>query len=272
MGVATRVQPDRGTQNGTQYTANIDAASQVDGEIAGQFAPHEAATPNMRVVLDAGRLMYAGTLASKAQQTTTLIIAPGAGTDPRIDRIVIDEQTGAYSIVTGTPAASPVAPAIPAGKLYNCQIPLDENTTVITNSLITDERVIINSAPISTSMTGGLIGTTFSGASVNNYAAFTGESNVDIVLSDQHKSICPQSGTISNFRVKHGVVSADAAIYTLMIDGVDSSLTLTVTGGSLSVFTDSVNSATIIAGQTLTVKCSAGTSAVLVANWSIDIT
>lgn len=118
-------------------SASTAAAS---ADMVEQFKATEAVTPDMTALIKAGKLMYGGTLASQAQQTTSTITAPT--TNPRIDRIVIDEQTGAYSIVTGTEAASPSAPAIPTGKLPVCQFQLETTTTAITNSMITDERIV----------------------------------------------------------------------------------------------------------------------------------
>lgn len=153
MTVATRNQPDVTGDTPSEYKANIDASLQVDGEVAGQFAPHETSTPAMTVTVDAGRLMYAGTLATQTAQTTGTITAPS--TNPRIDRVVIDETDGSISVVTGSEAASPSAPAIPAGYLPCCQVALATSTTTITNSLITDERswLVTHNALVADSLT-----------------------------------------------------------------------------------------------------------------------
>src|SRR5690606_24482496 len=57
---------------------------------------------------------------------------------------VVDATTGvatrvAGTAVTGSPSAVP--PDIPAGKLPICQVLINDDDTVITNSMITDERV-----------------------------------------------------------------------------------------------------------------------------------
>lgn len=142
MTVATRNQPDVTTAaDASEYFADVDASLQVDCEVAGQFAPREAAPPGMSVWTDPGRLMYAGTLVIQPQQSSGIIAAPV--TNPRIDRVVIDEIDGSISVVTGTEAASPSAPAIPAGYSPCCQILLATSTTAITNSMITDERHLL---------------------------------------------------------------------------------------------------------------------------------
>lgn len=138
MTVATFVQPNFNTQDPTTYKGSIDACFAVARQIAAMFAPHQASTPNMTVVIDAGSVFNGTTLTSVAQQTTSTITAPA--TNPRIDRIVIDRITGVYQRVAGTEAGSPTPPAIPAGKHPVCQILLQPSSTSITNSMITDER------------------------------------------------------------------------------------------------------------------------------------
>lgn len=130
----------------------------LDGSL-NQFAPHEAAAPDMTVIIDAGRVFDGVTHTAKAQQITTTIIAPV--TNPRIDRIAIDKATGNYAIIPGAEAASPTAPAYSANHYPVCQIALTTSTTQITNSLITDERALIQ--PPSVALT-----TTISGAAASS--------------------------------------------------------------------------------------------------------
>lgn len=141
MTVSTFVQPNFTTQTAAVYKAALDAAIAVLATAAADYACHAKAAPDMQVQVDAGQLFLANsTLVSNAQQTSITIVAPVG--NPRIDRIVINDQTGVMSVVTGTPAASPVAPAITAGTRPIAQILLQTSSTVITNSMITDERVV----------------------------------------------------------------------------------------------------------------------------------
>lgn len=139
MTVATFLQPDYTTQSGSAYPLAIDASMAVMKRIAAAFAPHAQSTPNMTVRIDAGTLQVGTTLTEVAAQNTGTITAPVG--NPRIDRIVVDSVTGAVSVVTGTPAGSPSAPAIPAGKIPVAQVLLQTSSTSIANSMITDERV-----------------------------------------------------------------------------------------------------------------------------------
>lgn len=117
----------------------------VAARIVSAFAPHAQTTPDMTVVLDAGALFNGTVLTEMLAQNTATITAPT--TNLRIDRIVVDSTTGAVSIVTGTEASSPTAPAIPLGKLPVARVVLSPSTTAITNDLITDERVLLDQTP-----------------------------------------------------------------------------------------------------------------------------
>ncbi|OGP69695.1 MAG: hypothetical protein A2Y80_02205 [Deltaproteobacteria bacterium RBG_13_58_19] len=139
MTVGTFIQPEFGVQEPSAVKINIQNCIMVLARLAAAFAPHEQAVPNMTVRIDAGSLFAGGTLTEVAGQNTATITAPT--TQPRIDRVVIDQITGVNSVITGTEASSPSPPAIPAGKMPICQILLATSTTAITNTLLTDERV-----------------------------------------------------------------------------------------------------------------------------------
>lgn len=143
MGVATFLQTiwtGAGAQTPTVYKGAIDGDVSVLARLAAAFAPHEQSTPNMTVRLDAGPLFDGTTLTEVAAQSTGAIVAPVG--NPRIDRVVINSTSGAVSVITGTPAASPVAPAVTAGNSPVAQVLLQTSSATITNSMITDERVL----------------------------------------------------------------------------------------------------------------------------------
>ncbi len=135
---ANPVLPDFTSQTASVYKANIDAGFAVADRLAWAFAPHEQATPDMTVRLEAGALFDGTALTERAAQSTGTIAAPT--TDPRIDRVVIDEASGVVSVITGAEDPSPTAPALTSGKLPVAQVSLTTSTTEITNSDITDER------------------------------------------------------------------------------------------------------------------------------------
>ncbi|HEV2263722.1 MAG TPA: hypothetical protein VGR79_04230 [Stellaceae bacterium] len=138
MTVGQFLQTNYTTQTGTAYPLAIDADWAVAARLVDNFAPHAQATPNMSVALDAGHLFNGAALTEVATQSTGTIAAPVS--NPRIDRVVIDRVSGAVSVVTGTEAASPSPPAIPAGKAPVVQVLLQTSSTAIGNAMLTDER------------------------------------------------------------------------------------------------------------------------------------
>jgi hypothetical protein len=113
MTVAKFVQPNYTTQTAAAYKAAIDAAIAVLATVGGDYACHAKDTPDMQVLVDAGQLFLANsTLVSNAQQTSATIVAPV--TNPRIDRIVINDQTGVMSVIAARkPPRQPRQPSPP---------------------------------------------------------------------------------------------------------------------------------------------------------------
>ncbi|MGY9005954.1 MAG: hypothetical protein ACKVJQ_07655 [Alphaproteobacteria bacterium] len=124
----------------TQYPSQVDSNFDVADRLSWAFAPHEQATPDMMVGLEPGAIFDGTTLTELAAQNRAAMTAPT--TNPRIDRIIIDQATGVIAVVTGTEAASPTVPAIPTDKLPVAQVRLETTTTAITNADITDERAL----------------------------------------------------------------------------------------------------------------------------------
>lgn len=135
---ANPVRPDFTSQTASVYKANIDAGFAVADRLAWAFAPHEQATPDMTVRLEAGAIFDGTTLTEVAAQNTGTITAPSA--NPRIDRVAIDRSTGVVSVVTGAENPSPTLPAITVGKAPVAQVALVVSQTSIMDSDITDER------------------------------------------------------------------------------------------------------------------------------------
>lgn len=93
----------------------------------------------MAVIVDAGVIPASGALATEvAAQITGAITAPT--TNPRKDIVYIDATTGTVGIATGTEAASPSDPAVPAGKAAVGRINCTVGMTAIANSALDDIR------------------------------------------------------------------------------------------------------------------------------------
>lgn len=147
MTTPTKTQPNYTTQDAATYKAAIDGVTAVYDRIAGAFAPHEmnvgSPAPDLAVRIDAGFVFTVTNVLEVAAQTVTGFTIPSAG-QQRIDRIVINRNTGVATrvagiAVTGSPSATP--PLITSGNDPCCRILITSSDTVITNSMITDERI-----------------------------------------------------------------------------------------------------------------------------------
>ena len=129
------------TMDPATYKGDIDQNFAAIQAVAAAFQPYPQASPNMTINVAAGNLFVNAALVSQSIQTIGTITAP-TGSNKRIDRVVINQTTGAVSVITGTPTTgTPTPPAIPSGYLPCAQIgTLLSSTTQITAAMITDER------------------------------------------------------------------------------------------------------------------------------------
>lgn len=124
-------------QNSTPIAIGTAWVEPTGGLISGAALP--AGMSQMKVIVDAGVIPASGALATEvAAQLTAAITAPT--TNPRKDIVYIDATTGATGIATGTEAASPSDPAVPAGKVAVARINCTVGMTAIANSALGDLR------------------------------------------------------------------------------------------------------------------------------------
>lgn len=140
-----------------QLIASISPTSNV--MLAAHLAVTQNGTPNMSVNVAAGKAIVHGTEAAPLQgayhvwndATKNLTIASADAVNKRIDLVVCRVRDAAYSgstnawaleVVTGTPAASPVAPALPANSYALASIEVAALASSITNAVITDLRTL----------------------------------------------------------------------------------------------------------------------------------
>lgn len=124
---------------------------------AAALAVTQNGTPNMSVNVAAGAGFVAGTTSPLTQGVYHMFsdsvvnkpLAASNATNPRIDLIVARVQDSFYAgtvdawdlvVVTGSPAATPVAPAVPASSLVLAEVLVDAAVTSVDNSKITDRR------------------------------------------------------------------------------------------------------------------------------------
>ena len=123
----------------------------------GSMKVSQSGTPAMTVSVAAGHALIAGTQTSNQgfyiaynDAAITVAIAVASPTLPRIDRIVVTVQDSFYGgtannqvlfqALTGTPNASPVAPAVPDNSISLATIAVAANQTTVVNGNITDTR------------------------------------------------------------------------------------------------------------------------------------
>lgn len=119
----------------------------------------QSATPAMSVQVSAGHALINGTQTATQgfyiaynDAASTVAIATASTSLPRIDRICVTVQDSYYGgtannqvifqAVTGTPNASPVAPAAPDNSVTLAYVAVAANATSIVNANITDLRPI----------------------------------------------------------------------------------------------------------------------------------
>jgi hypothetical protein len=114
-----------------------------------------------------------GTYVGYNDATVTLSINTADPTNPRIDLVCMTVQDAYYTgslnnvilqVVAGTPAGSPVAPALPANSISLARVAVGAGATAITNANITDTRVLVTTnIPESGDISAVVAGTGLSG-------------------------------------------------------------------------------------------------------------
>lgn len=102
------------------------------------FQPYAQTVPNMTIALAEGTLQNATVATRIASQNTATLTAPAVNS--RKDIVYVDTLAGTIGVATGAENASPVDPAVPAGKIAIARLRLATSTTSIPNSLIDDIR------------------------------------------------------------------------------------------------------------------------------------
>lgn len=126
---------------------------------SGDYAVTQNGTPNMSVNVAAGVAFVLGDDLPDAQPnylvrndaTVNVALTPADVTNPRIDLIVLEVRDSVFSgtfddgrlrAIAGTPAGSPVAPALPNNCMPLAEVLVSANETTILNADITDKRPI----------------------------------------------------------------------------------------------------------------------------------
>ena len=129
---------------------------------AGDLSVTETGTPAMSVDIAGGRAIIQGTEGTyqgpyivENRGSTTVTVTAADVSNPRVDLVVAKIEDQAYSgavnawalaVVAGTPAASPVAPSMPANSILLATVAVVAAATTITNANITDGRTVAPAA------------------------------------------------------------------------------------------------------------------------------
>jgi hypothetical protein len=114
-----------------------------------------------------------GTYVTYNDASVVLSLTTADPTDPRVDLVCATVNDAYYTgalnnvilqVVTGTPAGSPVAPALPANSITLATVAVGAGATAITNANITDTRVLVTTnIPESGDISAVVAGTGLSG-------------------------------------------------------------------------------------------------------------
>lgn len=133
-----------------------------DGVVKGSGAGAElGVTENspaaMSVLVGLGKVFIQGYFLEVYSAAEALTIAAANGSNPRIDRIVarrdLTGRTATLAVLTGTPAASPTAPALTQNSAGTWEVSLAQvlvpaSSTSVINARITDERSYASTSAI----------------------------------------------------------------------------------------------------------------------------
>jgi hypothetical protein len=222
------------------------------------LAVTQAGTPGMAVQVAAGWGAIVGDFTTNMgvyqfynDAATQLSVTAANPTNPRIDRVVVTVNdsyyTGAtnnvtFTVVAGTAAASPTAPATPTNSISLATIAVAAGATSIVNANITDTRVsVTTNLPVGdiTEVQGGTGITVTSGTGPIPSVAINTAVTADLTTSQTLTNKTLTSPTINDGKLNL-TLNAQVASYTAVL--TDNGKLVEISNASANNFTIPLNS------------------------------
>lgn len=236
--------PPSWLQNGSHPAENDRLTTQALWATTGIINPSSLAVTasgpaNMSINIAAGWAAVVGTIQPNMgtyvaynDGTVNIAITTANPTNPRIDLVCLTVQDSYYTgsaddvilqVIAGTPASSPVAPALPANSISLATVAVAAGALSITNANITDTRVsVTTNLPIG-DITGVTAGTGLTGGGTSGSVTLAIDSTVATLTGSQ---------TLTNKDLTSGTNTFPSSLATLT--GVETLTNKTLTTPTLT--------------------------------------
>jgi hypothetical protein len=193
---------------------------------------HQNTPPGLSVVVDSGWAAIVGTTQANMGTYVTyndasavLSLNTADPTNPRIDLVCATVNDAYYTgslnnvvlqVVAGTPAGSPVAPALPANSITLATVAVGAGATAITNANITDTRVLVTTnIPESGDISAVVAGTGLSGGGSSGSVTLAINT---AVTADLTTAQTLTNKTLTSPKINLGINAQTGTTYTTVLD------------------------------------------------------